>query len=167
MSNGLLLLLSKEKLLTHNSSIYVPMYLTIILPTTPTLARPLDRKTAVISFTKTLTKSQAFANTYKKGWGLTCNRLLELLLNPPVIPSNSANVADDYDVDDMGFGVGFTELVTIRKPSTDYFPDVVVGKEWVGQELSTADAQSNGAIASFVRERLTEDSQKALMGYMQ
>ena len=67
----------------------------------------------------------------------------------------------------MGFGVGFTELVTIRRPPTDYFPDVVVGKQWVGQELSTANAQSNGVIAGFVRERLTADSQKALMAYMQ
>ena len=147
--------------------IFVPIYLKIILPTTPTLARPLDRKIAVISLTKTLTKSRAFAERYAKGWGYTCNRLLELLINPPVIANAGTNIADDHDVDDMSFGVGFTELVTIRRPPMDYFPGVQVGKEWVGQELNAANTQSNGQIANFVQTRLEESSQDALKNYMQ
>ena len=121
----------------------------------------------MISLTKTLTKSRAFAETYKKGWGYTCDRLLELLINPPVIPAHSSAIVDDHDVDDMGFGVGFTELVAIRKPAQDYFPNVQVGKEWVGQELTTANTQSNGQVASFIQERLAPESQQALMAYMQ
>ena len=47
--------------------VYVPVYLTIILPTTQQLARPLDRKLVVVSLTKTLADSQAFAVKYQKG----------------------------------------------------------------------------------------------------
>ncbi len=56
-------------------SVYVPLYLTIILPTTQQLARPLERKLAVVSLTKTLADSQAFAAKYAKGWGKTCEAL--------------------------------------------------------------------------------------------
>lgn len=45
-------------------SVFKPVYLTVILPDTQKLARPLDRKIAVISFTKTLTDSQAFVERY-------------------------------------------------------------------------------------------------------
>ncbi|KAH3226524.1 hypothetical protein KXV86_000838 [Aspergillus fumigatus] len=53
------------------ADLFTPIYLNIILPETQKLARPLDRKTAVLSFTKTLANSEAFANRYKKGWAFT------------------------------------------------------------------------------------------------
>ena len=151
---------------TNDCRIYVPLYLKIILPGTPTLTRSIDRKTAVISLTKTLTNSKAFAETYAKGWSHTCNRLLELLINPPKIDSKD-DVVHEHDVEDMSFGVGYTELVTIRPPPLDYFPNVHVGKEWVGQELSTANHQTNGQISQFIQQRLEPQSQTALMNYMQ
>lgn len=46
-------------------SVFKPLYLTIILPDTQKLARPTDRKTAVVSYTKTLTDSQAFIDRYE------------------------------------------------------------------------------------------------------
>lgn len=147
-------------------SIYVQLYLGVILPGTPKLARPVDRKIAVISLTKTLTRSNAFAEKYAKGWGLTCDRLLELLINPPVVTDKDDIIAEN-DVDDMSFGIGFTQLVTIKKQVRDYFPQVVNVKDFVSQELQSEDARQNGKIGKFVQERLSATSQQALIAYMQ
>jgi exportin-2 (importin alpha re-exporter) len=142
------------------------MYLTIVLPETPKLTRNLDRKVAIISLTKTLTKSKAFAETYPKGWAFSCNHLLDLLINPPKIDGKEA-MAHEHDVEDMSFGVGYTELVSIRRPAIDYFPGIQVGKEWVGQEFTAANNQTNGQIGRYIQERLEPSSQSALMNYMQ
>ena len=146
--------------------IYVPIYLNIILPGTPKLTRPLDKKIAVISLTRTLTRSNAFAETYKKGWGFTCDRLLELLINPPVI-SVQDEIITENDVDDMSFGIGYTQLVTIRKAPRDHWPAISNVKTFVGKELKDVDAESNGRISGFVQERLNPESRQVLVTYMQ
>ena len=128
------------------------------------MARPLDRKTAVISLTKTLADSTAFADTYKKGWRYTCEALLKLLENPP-IPSTIDDLIVDHDVDDMSFGVGFTQLTTIRKPARDSWPDVTDVKTWVGEYLKTADARHSGKITRFIQERLSPEARQALASY--
>ena len=87
------------------TSVFKGIYLGIILPDTQKLARPVDRKTAVVSFTKTLTDSQAFVDRYPKGWNLTTQKLIELLVNPPTVNKND-DVIVDADVDELGFGVG-------------------------------------------------------------
>ena len=138
----------------------------IILPETPKLARPLDRKTAVVSLTKTLTDSNAFAETYKKGWGFTCNALLELLVNPPIPPSTEDLIVD-HDVDDMSFGVGFTQLTTIKKPARDFWPEVTDVKSWVSRWLNAANARTSGKVAAFAKERLSPEVCQALAAYMQ
>ena len=158
-------MLLQENVLIYNS-VYVPLYLTIILPNTPKLHRPLDRKTAVISLTKTLTRSEAFAVQYKKGWGFTCDQLLELLINPPV-PADNDELITENDVEDMSFGVGHTPLSTIRKAAKDYWPDITDIKKWVSTELKTADSQQGGKISGFVQDRLTPESRAALVAYMQ
>lgn len=152
--------------LSPQTDVYVPLYLKIILPETPKLTKNVDRKLAVISLTKTLTKSQAFAEKYAKGWGFTCNGLLQLLINLPTIDGKDTTV-HEHDVEDMSFGIGYTELVTIRRPPLDYFPDVHIGKAWVGQELSSANTRTNGQVGSFIQQRLDANSQSSLMGYMQ
>lgn len=65
----------------------------------------MDRKTAVVSFTKTLAHSEAFANRYKKGWGFTCEALLKLLELPP-LPVTKDDIITEHDIEDMAFGVG-------------------------------------------------------------
>ena len=115
------------------NSLYVQLYLNVILPESQKLARPLDRKTAVLSFTKTLANSEAFANKYKKGWGFTCEALLKLLELPP-LPASKDDVIAEHDVEDMAFGVGFTALVTIRQQVRDPWPDTGADlKLWVGK----------------------------------
>lgn len=130
------------------------------------LVRPLDRKIAVISLTKTLTDSKAFAVRYKKGWGLTCDELLKLLINPPVL-SPTEDAILDHDVDDMTFGVGFTQLTTIKKAPRDSWPEVTNIKSWVGDFIKTADTRHGGQISEFVKERLTPESRETLVAYMQ
>ena len=147
-------------------SLYVTLYLKVILPGTPKLARPVDRKTAIISLTRTLTSSSAFAEKYEKGWGFTCNPLLELLINPPVV-ARTDDVVVENDVDDSAFGVGFTQLVTVRKQGIDQWPEIQDVKEFVSDELTTADAQKNGQIGKYVQERLSPESRQALLAYMQ
>ncbi|KAL8734500.1 MAG: hypothetical protein Q9166_001400 [cf. Caloplaca sp. 2 TL-2023] len=147
--------------------IYVQLYLTIILPDTQKLARPLDRKIAVISLCKTLTDSVAFAEKYKKGWGFTCEALLKLLENPPIMASTDDTIVDQ-DVDDMSFGVGFTQLQTIKRPARDYWPEVTDVKSWVGQQLQNTNAKRGGKIKSFAEERLAQSPEvvKVLSMYM-
>ncbi|KAL8710513.1 MAG: hypothetical protein Q9220_004946 [cf. Caloplaca sp. 1 TL-2023] len=133
--------------------VYVQLYLSIILPDTQKLARPLDRKIAVISLCKTLTNSAAFVEKYKKGWGFTCEALWKLLENPPIIASMDDAIVDQ-DVDDMSFGVGFTQLQTVKRPARDYWPEIMDVKRWVGQNLQDANARQGGSFKVFAEERL-------------
>lgn len=140
--------------------------MSIILPETQKLPRPIDRKTAVVSFTKTLTDSQAFVDRYPKGWNLTTQRLLELLVNPPV-PAAVDDVIPDADVDELGFGVGFTPLNSCKKQPKDPFPDITDVKSWVGQHLKAANQSHNGKIVKLVQERLQPDVKQALAQYLE
>jgi exportin-2 (importin alpha re-exporter) len=145
--------------------VYVPIYLTIILPSTQQLARPLERKLAVVSLTKTLADSQAFAIKYVKGWSKTCEALLKLLENPPM-PITSDDVVVEVDVDDLSFGVGFTPLNTCKKVAKDEWPEVTDVKSWVGSYLKAADARQAGAIGTYVNERLSPEAKTVLVSYM-
>ncbi|KAF2688443.1 Cse1-domain-containing protein [Lentithecium fluviatile CBS 122367] len=146
--------------------VFKQIYLSIILPDTQKLPRPVDRKTAVVSFTKTLTDSQAFVDRYPKGWNLTTQRLLELLVNPPV-PAAADDVIPDADVDELGFGVGFTQLNTCKKQPKDPFPEITDVKAWVGRYLKEANTRHNGKIVQLVQERLAPDVKQALAQYLE
>ncbi|RYO08146.1 Importin alpha re-exporter [Alternaria tenuissima] len=145
--------------------IFKPIYLTVILPDTQKLARPTDRKTAVVSFTKTLGDSQAFVDRSPKGWALTTQRLVELLVNPPV-PTSADDIIPDADVDELGFGVGFTQLNTCKKAPRDPFPEITNVKEWVGNYLKDANSRHNGRVATIMQERLDDTSKQVLAGYL-
>ena len=145
--------------------VFPPVYLTIILPITQQLARPLERKLAVISLTKTLTDSKAFAVRYQKGWAKTCEALLKILENPPM-PVSSDDAVVEVDVDDLSFGVGFTPLNTCKKVAKDDWPEAVNVKAWVGEYLKAADTRKNGELAGFVQARLPKDAQDVLISYM-
>ena len=152
--------------LTHMLSLFTPVYLNVILPDTQKLARPLDRKTAVISLTKTLANSESFANRYKKGWSFTCEALLKLLELPPLPAARDDTIAEN-DVDDMAFGVGFTPLNTIKARPRDPWPEVGPDlRVWVGKYLKEADAKRGGRIGQFVQERLSDEAKAVLSGYM-
>ena len=150
---------------TVQDGVYVPIYLTIILPSTQQLARPLERKLAVVSLTKTLADSQAFAVKYVKGWGKTCEALLKLLENPPM-PVTADDVVAEVDVDDLTFGVGFTPLNTCKKVPKDEWPDVTDVKSWVGSYLKATDTRTGGAIGGYVNERLSREAKTVLVSYM-
>jgi exportin-2 (importin alpha re-exporter) len=130
------------------------------------LVRPLERKLAVVSLTKTLTDSQAFAAKYVKGWGKTCEALLKLLENPPM-PVAADDIVMEIDVDDLSFGVGFTPLNTCKKESKDDWADVKDVKQWVGLYLKQADLRHSGAIAGYVNDRLSPEAKTVLVSYMQ
>lgn len=147
-------------------NVYVPLYLTIILPTTQQLAKPLDRKLAVVSLTKTLADSQSFAVRYVKGWAKSCEALLKLLENPPM-PVTGDDIGVEVDVDDVGFGVGFTPLNTCKKVPRDEWPDVTDVKSWVGSYLKAADARQGGKIGGYANERLSSEAKTVLVSYMQ
>lgn len=150
---------------TVQDGVYVPIYLTIILPSTQQLARPLERKLAVVSLTKTLADSQSFAVKYVKGWGKTCEALLKLLENPPM-PITSDDAVVEVDVDDLSFGVGFTPLNTCKKVPRDQWPEVTDVKSWVGSYLKAADARQGGAVGRYVSERLSPEAKAVLVSYM-
>ncbi|OJJ43812.1 hypothetical protein ASPZODRAFT_73605 [Penicilliopsis zonata CBS 506.65] len=148
------------------ADLFTPIYLNVILPETQKLARPLDRKTAVISFTKTLANSEAFANRYKKGWGFTCEALLKLLELPP-LPASKDDMIAEHDVEDMAFGVGFTALNTIKPVTKDPWPETGADlKVWVGKYLKEADKKHGGRISGFVQERLSDEAKTVLNSYI-
>ena len=118
-----------------------------------------------MSYTKTLTDSQAFIDRYPKGWGLTCQSLIDLLVNPPVPPAND-DIIPDADVDELSFGVGFTQLNTCKKVPKDPYPDITDVKAWVGQYLKDANTRTNGRIQTLVRERLAPEVKQALAEYL-
>jgi exportin-2 (importin alpha re-exporter) len=126
----------------------------------------MDRKTAVISLTKTLTDSVAFASKYKKGWAYTFEALLKLLENPPVPSTISDDVIAEHDVDDMGFGVGFTQLSTTRPSVRDLWPDITDVKVWVSEFLRARDKSLDGRLKGFAEERLTVDAKTLFAEYL-
>ncbi|KAI9654171.1 MAG: importin-alpha export receptor [Alyxoria varia] len=76
------------------SGIFPQLYLPIVLPNTAgKFVKPHDRKLAIVSFTRTLTSSTAFAERYAKGWGITCEHLLKMLVDPPTTEGVVANAA--------------------------------------------------------------------------
>lgn len=146
--------------------VYTGLYLNIILPETQKLVRPLDRKVAVISLTKTLASSELFAEKYKeKGWGFTCEALLRLMLDPPV-PTKDEDKIVEQDVEDVSFGVGFTQLNTCRRVLKDPYPEIRDVKTWIGQCLKEANDRHGGRINTLI-ERLSPETQQILVAYMQ
>ena len=141
------------------------LYTGLILPKTQELVRPIDRKIAAVSLTKTLADSQAFVQRYPKGWPLTCTALLKLLENPPVAPKDDDMIMDQ-DVEDSVFGVGFTALTTIKKTPFDPFADIPDLRRWVGQYLKDADGRHGGRIGQTV-SGMAPEAQQALTSYMQ
>lgn len=148
----------------QNQDIFKGLYLSIILPKSQELARPIDRKVAAVSFTKTLADSQAFVDRYPKGWGLTCTALLKLLEDPPLPPKDD-NMVLEQDVDDTSFGVGFTLLNTIRKPLEDPYPEIGDLRKWVGGYLRDADSRHGGRVSKAVGG-MSDDSKRVLSAYM-
>lgn len=149
------------------TGIFAQLFTSIILPDTQRLSRPLDRKMAVVSFTRALADSNAFAETYKRGWAHTATALLRLLINPPkVTPAAAEEHIAENDVDDMAFGVGFTQLATCRRPERDPMPQIGDVSSWAGQYLAQA-AQKKPAIQQYVQERLDEETKTTLVKYMQ
>lgn len=121
----------------------------------------------MVCLAHTLATSQAFVERYgKKGWGLTCEALLKLLINPPLPPTTDETI-EDRDVEDVGFGVGYTPLNTCKASPRDPFPEVQDVKAWVGSYLRTKDTETEGRIGKFVQDRLTDDGRTALFGVMQ
>ncbi|KAI5292146.1 importin-alpha export receptor [Ascosphaera acerosa] len=148
------------------AGVFKAIYLTIVLPTTAKLARPLDRKAAMLSFAKTLATSAAFETEYKKGWAFTCDALLHLLSQPP-LPTAKDDIIAENDVEDMAFGVGFTLLNTVKPTPRDFWPqtgaDVV---KWVKEYLKRMDQANGGKISRFAQERLSDSSKAALAAYL-
>lgn len=150
------------------SGVFTPIYLSIILQTTGQFARPVDRKIGVISYTKTLCDSQAFAHKYQKGWGFTANNLLDLLKNPPKVAGGFGDdIITEADVDDIGFGLGFTALNTCKRGARDDFPEISNVQAWVSEFMKASNARHGGAVLKFVQERMQPEAQAALAPYLQ
>lgn len=146
---------------------FTQFYLTIVIPTTKTFARPVDRKLGVISYAKTLGSSHAFAQQYVKGWSFTGNSLLDLLKNEAGVTAGHGDDVHEADVDDIGFGIGFTPLLTLARGARDEYPQIVDINAWVGQYLKTVDQQHGGAVHRFIAERMEEPSKSVLASYLQ
>ncbi|KAI1096818.1 putative mportin-alpha export receptor [Rostrohypoxylon terebratum] len=149
------------------NNLFVQIYLGIVLPNSDLLNRPVDRKLAVISFAKSMGDSAAFAQRYQKGWRFTCEAMLKLLLNAPKVATGTGDdVVNEADVDDIGFGLGFTALNTCKKSIIDVYPEIQDVKVWVRQYLTDANARHSGAIAKYIMERLSDEGKAAMAIYV-
>lgn len=147
-------------------NLFKQLYPAIILMESDKLARPVDRKLAVVSYTKTLCESRAFADEFKKGWANTCNKLIMLLANPPTIGGGLGDeIITEADVDDIGFGITFTALNTCKPAVRDDYPEITNVVDWVRDYIKAANTRHNGAIYSFIAERL-QDQQKQVLSSM-
>jgi exportin-2 (importin alpha re-exporter) len=86
-------------------------------------------------------------------------------MNPPVPPTQD-DMIPDADVDEVGFGVGFTQLNTCKKTAKDSFPEIADVKTWVGSYLGEANSRHNGKIVQLVEQRLSPQVQVALAEYL-
>lgn len=73
----------------------------------------------------------------------------------------------EQDVDDLSFGVGFTQLNTCRKAPQDPFQEITDVKRWVGEYLRAGDQRNGGRVSAFVQERLSPEAKAALVQTMQ
>ena len=112
-----------------------------------------------------MTDSAAFAEKYKKGWAFTCEALLKLLENPPTMVVTEEMITEQ-DPDDMSFGVGYTQLTTIKKVARDQWPEVTDVKVWVNEYLRAADKRHGGRISNFAQDRLSPEAAPILAAYM-
>jgi exportin-2 (importin alpha re-exporter) len=150
-----------------DSNVFTQVYPPFILAETEKLARPVDRKVAVVSLTKTLCDSQAFAQKFMKGWGNSCRLLLALLANPPTVAGGSGDeVITEADVDDIGFGMSFTALNTCKPLAKDDFPDILDVTTWVKEYIVAANQRHGGAIEGFIGQRLGPEEQQAIAQYI-
>ncbi|KAI1331953.1 CAS/CSE protein [Xylariaceae sp. FL0255] len=148
------------------NNLFVQIYLTIILPVSEQLIRPVDRKAAVISFAKSMGDSNAFAQRYVKGWRFTCEAMLKMLANPPKVTLGAGDdIVNEADVDDIGFGLGFTPLNTCKKGTRDDFPEVQDVQQWVHQYLTDANVRHKGAVGGYMN-RLSDEGRQALAMYV-
>lgn len=146
---------------------FTQVYPPFVLAETEKLARPVDRKTAVVCLTKTLCDSQAFAQKFVKGWANSCRILLSLLANPPVVSAGlDTEIINEASVDDIGFGLTFTALNTCKPTARDDFPDVVDVTKWVKEYMGAANARHGGTIEGFIAQRLPPEQQEAIAQYM-
>ncbi|KAM5342582.1 hypothetical protein ACJ41O_013548 [Fusarium nematophilum] len=147
--------------------VFTKVYPVFVLPETQKLARPVDRKVAVVSLTKTLCDSQAFAQKFLKGWGNSCRILLSLLANPPTVAAGTGDeIVAEADVDDIGFGMSFTALNTCKALARDDFPEVLDVAKWVKEYMVAANQRHGGAIEGFISQRLGPEEQEAIVKYI-
>ena len=72
---------------------------------------------------------------------------------PPASTGND-EIIMDHDTDDMAFGVGFTQLQTIRKVVRDEWAEVRDVKQWAREWLKSEDQRMGGVIGRTAQERL-------------
>ena len=149
------------------AGVFTKVYPGFVLAETEKLARPVDRKVAVVSLTKTLCDSQAFAQKFMKGWANSCRILLSLLANPPTVAAGAGDeIIAEADVDDIGFGMTFTALNTCKPLARDDFPEVLNVTTWVKEYMVAANTRHGGAIEGFIGQRLPPDEQEAIAQYL-
>ena len=81
------------------------------------------------------------------------------------MPVAADDLLMEADVDDVTFGVGFTQLSTCKKAAKDDFPEITDVRSWVGSYLKQADQRHGGKIATFVGGRLTPEARNVLVSY--
>ncbi|KAG6026777.1 hypothetical protein E4U19_002414 [Claviceps sp. Clav32 group G5] len=147
---------------------FAQVYPPFVLAETEKLAKPVDRKIAVVSLTKTLCDSQVFSGKFMKGWANSCRILLSLLANPPVVAAGAGDeIITEASVDDIGFGMTYTALNTCKPLARDDFSDIQNVAQWVKEYMVAANQRHNGAIAGFISQRLPQEQQDAIMKYLQ
>ena len=83
------------------------------------------------------------------------------------MPAATEDTIVEQDPDDMSFGVGFTQLTTIKRAVRDQWPEITDVKRWVSESVQAADTRQNGKMTSFAQERLPAEVAPVFAVYMQ
>ena len=78
---------------------------------------------------------------------MTCEALLKLL-GTGLVPHAAAAEIVEQDVDDLSFGVGFTQLSSCRQTPRDPWPGITDLRKWVGATIREADGRLGGRVSS-------------------
>ncbi|KAI5806627.1 Cse1-domain-containing protein [Peziza echinospora] len=138
------------------AGIFGQVYSAVVLPDTNKLQKPFDRKLAIIGLTKILTSNLFINAPYNRAWPTTASTMVKLLDNVQSIPQGptSDDITHEADIDEMGFGVSFSNLNTTKKGIRDPAPAISVAdlKGWVVQTLKGARGRIEGFIPQLPQE---------------
>ncbi|KAK9371349.1 Cse1-domain-containing protein [Lipomyces kononenkoae] len=126
------------------NSLFGDIFVHFLLPATPKMHTPLDRKLAIVGLTKILFDSPVFLQKYKPQWEAGARVLLTTLHSNSLVDVFEGGDELPDTGEDLAFGASFAKLNAVVWEGLDPANAVTDVKKFVGETISTA---GHGVIA--------------------